>query len=355
MTFDIDLNGMLCIKNQVTDYSAHGNALRELCLIDFFINTYEVPTSSGLQSHSHDLIQQLASYGHSKHTRVPYLMQHPCHHMKTHVVRPAHHNILPNFIGHYFSHSNDEEVYDFYCASMLCLFKPWCNLSGDLKLDEESWSSTLENLTAVLSTCHCNMIDNIQYFHECESSAHTHWKEQTNSLTDHTENQSSFADEESAWDQMLSSWNDEEAEEGNPSMTREELHGWLAVKTTKEANIFPHNLDEINFLSASQLPPHRATENDLNMLKIWQAHLDNKEEQFDSEDPMVHTTDAEVIHTALTNVSLRLHNVPISSAPAEKPLQAIEPKLLNTDQQRAHDIVAWHLDHTLSGYVPPPL
>ena len=140
---------------------------------------------------------------------------------------------------------------------------------------------------------------------------------------------------------MLTSWNETDLEDETPLLMREELHGWLTVETVKEANVFPRNLDKSTFPSASQLPPHRATENDLNMLKIWQSHLNNEEETASPEGSITSRSDAEVTHTtSLSLSSLSPDSSSISAVASEKPLQAIKLQFLNMDQRRVYDIVA---------------
>lgn len=84
------------------------------------------------------------------------------------------HNNLPNFIGQYFPRRNDVETYDFYCASMLMLLKPWRVLERDLKSCNQSWTEAFDVFLASSEARRRKVHDiiaGIQYFHDCESSA----------------------------------------------------------------------------------------------------------------------------------------------------------------------------------------
>ena len=98
------------------------------------------------------------------------------------------------------------------------------------------------------------MIDNIQYFHECKNSAHNRQHPVTDLEGEgDTSFSSQLTEEESCFD--MTTWNDDEEEVQLPSMTREELHGWLVVETAKEAHIFPCDLDYPMLLHSSILGP----------------------------------------------------------------------------------------------------
>ena len=63
---------------------------------------------------------------------------------------------LAHFIGRPFPHRDDPEEYEFYCALMLMLLKPWRNLAEDLKPPSQTWQSAFEEfLTATSQQGHC--------------------------------------------------------------------------------------------------------------------------------------------------------------------------------------------------------
>lgn len=159
------------MKNQVADYSAQRDALQGHSLFDFFTDTYEGRVTVTSKSDSSSSTKR-RKHGCPRHACIPFQSHHPCHWTRLRIIRSEKHNSLPNFIGQYFPPNNDDEQHDFYCASMLTLFKPWQNLAHNLKLDSQSWSDAFNDLTSSLPLWQQNMINNIQYFHECENSAH---------------------------------------------------------------------------------------------------------------------------------------------------------------------------------------
>lgn len=73
--------------------------------------------------------------------QVPYLSSHPQRKTSVRHIRHKGHNCLPDFTGQYLPRSNDPDMHDLYCASMLILFKPWRNFS-DLQ-NGYSWADAL--------------------------------------------------------------------------------------------------------------------------------------------------------------------------------------------------------------------
>ena len=60
--------------------------------------------------------------GRPRNERVPYKKLHPKSRTYERVIRSAHHNNLPNFIGQKFPREDDPDTYNFYlvCGPMLC-------------------------------------------------------------------------------------------------------------------------------------------------------------------------------------------------------------------------------------------
>ncbi|KAG1866095.1 hypothetical protein F4604DRAFT_1585958 [Suillus subluteus] len=74
--------------------------------------------------------------GRPRNARVQYLSTHPKYGVRQRIICSQGHNTLPNFIGRYFPRQDDPDIYDFYCASMLLLLKPWRDIATDLKSPE---------------------------------------------------------------------------------------------------------------------------------------------------------------------------------------------------------------------------
>jgi len=159
ITLEVDSHGVMYPKSQVTDYMVRGDALEEYNLIEFFMNTYkdkimgqaELVMEEAVKEDISDKYHELSlTHGHRHHQHVPYQQIHPKWRTLQHVMRASDHNNLPNFIGRQFPCIDDPETYDFYCASMLMLLKPWHNLCSDLKGADESWSPAFEYFRSTL-------------------------------------------------------------------------------------------------------------------------------------------------------------------------------------------------------------
>ena len=100
--------------------------------------------------------------------QVWYKLEHPCHRSNIRIIRPNDHNTLPNFIGSYFPRNNDPETYQFYCACMLLLFKPWQCLARDLKERHNTWTTAFDRFLEIAPDIVKRMISNIQCYHETD-------------------------------------------------------------------------------------------------------------------------------------------------------------------------------------------
>ncbi|KAM6492479.1 hypothetical protein JOM56_012203, partial [Amanita muscaria] len=78
---------------------------------------------------------------------------------------------LPNIVGCYFPRRDDPTIYQFYCACMLMLLKPWCDMQEDLKEPTQTWSKAFLLFTSAASERIKFILSGIQYFHECDSAA----------------------------------------------------------------------------------------------------------------------------------------------------------------------------------------
>ena len=209
MTLDVGSDGVLCVENKLTGYSARGDALAQRCMLNFFVDTYETDWSTSDRSHSRDPSRH-ATRGRLRHARVSYLIRRPSHRTRTRTARPAHHNTLPNFIGHHFPCRDGEDSYDSYCGCMRSLCKPWSDTSTDLKENDESWSSVFEDFA----------VANTQYFRECEASACSRRDEQGGTPFDYPAEQMNTAEEQLAWGEVLTRWNEEDHKGFPKSKTR---------------------------------------------------------------------------------------------------------------------------------------
>jgi hypothetical protein len=175
-----DLAGKLPKKCQVIDYSLQGDKLANFSMLHFFVETYEVDYSaskstqtSNSGAHAGNEVDDDSGHpqqGRQRNPHVYYLKKHPLFKSKQQIVRSTSHANLPNFIGSYFPRCDNPKIYQFYCACMLVLLKPWHCLKTDLKLLTQTWEDSFQEFSSsALKTIHC-ILSGIQYFHECKSA-----------------------------------------------------------------------------------------------------------------------------------------------------------------------------------------
>ncbi|KAG1758309.1 hypothetical protein EDD22DRAFT_735186, partial [Suillus occidentalis] len=99
-----------------------------------------------------------------------YLSDHPKHSTHWRVTRSAGHNTLPNIVGPWFPRSDDEDIHDYYCASMLSLLKPWRQLA-QLKTEQQTWEEAFLAFIATASVWERDIVAGAQYYYECKTAA----------------------------------------------------------------------------------------------------------------------------------------------------------------------------------------
>ena len=344
-------------KSQVTDYQCRGTELQSYNLVDFFMDTYETEITKAdrkVEAASEDIHR---GPGHPRNQRVQYLVTHPKAASVHRVIRCQGHRNLPNFLGRWFPRNDDPDIYDLYCACMLVLLKPWRNLTTNLKSHTETWTSAFEEFRTSASPKVRRILSGIQYFHECESAAHTDDSQpfpdvipadQTmddESGIDHISNSRGFSEEGLA---LLKA-------EAIP--LREELHGRAAIEIAKHLGIFQN--DQSVWPINRGNSPTNATETDLSRISMWSNLL----QVAANEKNNTHGTNSSTTQaTAGIERSLGKGScgpppptVILQAAGSEQALPAVDPGSLKPDQLRAYRIINWHLGETLRGASPPPL
>lgn len=112
-----------------------GNGLENYNVLDFYVETYEEDISNEWQPNPmreilEDNIQERSGsnvicMGCPRNQRMRYQEVHPKVNDRQYIKHSKGHCNLPNFIGSHLPQNNDPKVYDFYCASILLLLKPW--------------------------------------------------------------------------------------------------------------------------------------------------------------------------------------------------------------------------------------
>ncbi|TFY54236.1 hypothetical protein EVJ58_g8978 [Rhodofomes roseus] len=168
-------SGCITLASQVEDYQLRGDALVNKNVVSFFVDTYEqsVNKARDVESEAHhdEVGGQRRRRGRPPSDRSRYLPAHHRHDTVQRVVRGLGHNTLPNFVGAQFPRNDDPDSYDFYCASMLLLFKPWRDVAVDLKERNETWQSSLDRFKSSAPADVLRQLDNIQHYHACKVAA----------------------------------------------------------------------------------------------------------------------------------------------------------------------------------------
>lgn len=221
------------------------------------------------------------------------------------------------------------------------LFKPWRDITVDLKDPEQSWSEAFNRFYETMSPVQQSQVSNIQHFYQCEHSAQQH-----------QDSSHDIVEEEDIEADVNGTDEDDFAPLLECRVTTEDVNGILAVEKAKAARIFPMNEmlpNEVDVRGSSR----DGDQNDMENLMKWKGQLTQQaletwriNEEPDSEN-FAHVFP---LHESSANsTGLVAHMIW-----PEEALSAIKPDMLNIDQRRAYDIIKWHLDRTLAGHQPPP-
>ena len=392
ITLDLDSSGKLYCRSQITDYIARGDELKDLNLIDFFVNTYEedITKKRSRKESQNQVADTNAIYeenggggvrgdeyirekqGRKQNMRIPYLETHPKHNQIQRVVRTAGHNNLPNFIGRYFPRRDEPESHSLYCASMLLLLKPWRQVETDLKHPDQTWEEAFQIFSAEKDREGkkiSHILAGIQYFHDCETSAAAEVEEGTRNCEPelHQNEFQTLGDE----DEMDIDHNNEPVEskltlEGlediiaSQTPINETLHARFAIEIARRSKIFSN--DDTMWPISSPSVVGNACGDDIAQLICWRNQLESEVQRQNAAVEII-SSQAVQDHgsvSLLSNQELNrnTHNSVTPFGPvsvSEVALTAVNPSQLRQDQRRAYDIITWHLDQTLAGHNPPPL
>ena len=141
------------------------------------MDTYEadmeqryMPCADGKDDDMDNTTDQHQRPGQKRNEHILYLPAHPKYKQKLCIKWSHRHNQLPNFIGHFFPCSDDPDIREFYCASMLLLLKPWREVT-DLKPPSQTWSQAFDAFLSTAPQKAKDIIAGIQYFYEARTAA----------------------------------------------------------------------------------------------------------------------------------------------------------------------------------------
>ena len=260
--------GALVFRSQITDYKFRGDTFADMSFVRFITDTWE--TTYTAPKHTS---QGGKTPGAPRHERAQYLEGHPHSSTRERVLRAAGHNMLPNVVGPYLPRSDHSETYDFYCASVLSLHKPWRNIS-DILPPGQSWSTELDLFLRTAEPKVLNFISGAQYYYQCKDAAA---RESENEIATTTNGPDDEMDDPQINGAAGISHTPTEAEleefilsQQNP---RELLHGVEAANIGMSVGLFKRNAEQ-SWVS-STASAHVVTEADIRSIASWRESMLN--------------------------------------------------------------------------------
>ena len=347
--------GELYANSQLTDYVCRGQPFETSNLVTYFTESYETrTTATTILCETLGCCRDFVDANPHPGARISYSSDHPHYSTRHRAVRQPDHNNLPNFVGPYFCKRDDDEPSDLFFASMLMLFKPWRKLEEDLKRVTETWKEAFERWLPTTSFTVRRMMDNIQYYYECQRS-----DSQPDDEHETEDDAPAIVDEtEHALDDGIGKEDSQFALELSPSASREALHGKAAIKIAQELGFFA---DPSQFPATTREFPlvRSVTQEDIRTLDHWMSDVEHTHDEENHDASSISTLDQvstpDVLRIECEKEKIDHSRLNIShSDESPAPLRSAED-YLKVDQLRAYEIITWHLDETLAGHRPPPL
>jgi hypothetical protein len=234
------------------------------------------------------------------------------------------------------------------------MFKPW-RTPGDLKRLDQSWTDALEEFLSTACNRLLDIIDNMEHQHESRTAAE---EKQSSS---HTFEVGDIQSEE------FFTIQDQELESGPRRLSsleitqemvdkaqrdaedhRDVVYGTQAIKIGHSKGIFDAHQQPI------QPSSKRATNADIDLLKSWQARLEDEVSLARGEcnttanglEPTTDCGNIEPISDQGPDANRSYDDIGVEPM-HERPIDAISVNSLFPEQQRAFGIVQWHLSRTL--------
>ena len=336
MTVTVE-NKEIEIKDQTQEYAERGDNLENTNYLDFFLEMYD---------HDHIIRPSvgpaISTVNHSK--RSPYRPN--CgRDDKCHVFHQAGHETLPEFIGCWFPRRDMEGFEDVFAAWMLTMLKPWREISDIASgYTDRCLYDTFIKFERLTSSRNQNVIKNIQYYYECWDSADKRMNDPSN---DHLVTFEEHKGEGIVEDVVISpvQYTERDLECAlQPKMRKdEELYTKVGMLIAEEARFF---VEDVKKKAAFCHPEIASVENIEHYMALEEA-VKNIKKQKSADAIHNMTMPTENVHSISS-----FHNVPNPSVLlTSSNLPASDGYItdLNTEQRRAHDIVAASLKAHLEG------
>lgn len=366
------LNDSIVSRSQLKDYICRGDELADYNLLHFVKDTYEAAVSPKDFAPA----PVIRVVGRPRNTRSLYKPQHSHSQKLCRVVRPRNHKNLLSIPGSYLPRSDRPESFNFYCASVLALLKPWRKIT-DLKGHFEDWPDALDAFKAGAGVDASRIISNIQYFHECSDAASKRKDTRTDSFGTEdrrrlTRGQNLTSEEDPDVDVETENNLDVEdveallaqLEAGQTSLSAK-LHGTEAVMIAEQSGFFSPST-AVNFprrrsaLDDSSVRHERrlrkAEGADISNLLNWKVQLEEMKSSHQRTDAPSHDPGGATV-TSQLSIQHIASGVRVLGNPLERRNDEGTPiaDTLNFEQRVAYDIVKNSLLDRLNGQEPEQL
>ena len=352
--------GTLQLRDQLGDYQFRGLVLEDTNFFSFMLDTYET-FNIYKKENSVDNEERVApTRGRPPHERIPYL-EGARKGKSMRVRRAKGHETLPRFVGRWFPRNNDGKTQELYFASMLLLLSPWRSLQ-DLKDPMETFAESFERFTSTIThnSKIPQILENIQYYHDCYDAALAQPKEDNNpQLVDidvaelHAELSQVDPEFETSIYSEHYTEEDIEAVRNSREADRERIYGEMAISLAKDAGIFERETENTNSRIADAIQPiaRKADSAMLDNLRQWDDQLTTATRRQIKESGIVDLAtiqpaeiQSEVGKKHPKNNTIK-PRVATNMEERQRPLVA----MLNTEQRRAHNIIEETLQKEISG------
>lgn len=332
-------------------------------LLQFLVDTWETTYESGSKA---DLPSDNSGKkrGPPLHARSKYLPGHPKSGTRQRVLRASDHHTLPNIVGPFIPRNDDPDTYNYYCAFMLTLLKPWRDLRG-IQVAGQSWAVAFGTFMLSASARHQDIISSAQYYYQCRDAASKE-RDTANAPPIINDADMEFLDlpeEQNPVVIPLPPPTEAELEEFEYQKLphREIEHGSNAIAIARSQGLFSTNT--FNNWELNHRPIRKATRADAAQISRWRQAMtvDGAAQRSRGDEAALQPgyevpAACSVISTAALSLSQSSEDARVEAEPMVADIiDPVDTSLLKEDQLRAFEIVKRHLTQKLLGRQPDQL
>ena len=348
------VSGVMTLKDQLHEYMFRGEEMVEMSLLTFLLDTYDSKADQENEEIGLHLGARNPRPRTSGRLRNPRVLYRQGYNKagRCRIFRTEGHETLPQFVGRWLPRNDKPHERELYCASILALLKPWCNLS-ELKANTETFDQAFKSFVDNSPKRTKDIIENIQYYYECYDGAKTRQETQNEDAEvtidfeaeacpeDLTSNSLTYRPEDIAITE-----DDIEMAYESRGMMRERLYAEVTMNTAIDHGVF----SEIRAHTVFKPTAEKAAEEQLETFQVWAEQLKTVTRRAADEGGSGLFRNADGAAPTPSMVDALSGNVQRRHIDAQRPTsERPRRELLNTDQCRAHDIVEVQLKKRLAG------